>query len=177
MTMQLIESKTLLSAAASIEFTSIPQTFTDLFVVQSCRFSNAVGDIEMRFNGSTTGYSMRLLFGSGSATGSDNNTSSYLVWSGLASRSTYTANTFGNSSIYIPNYTGSTTKSVSVDSVNENNATQAFQIISAGLWTGTNAITSIEFNGLYSAGNNFTIGSTISLYGILKGSSGGVTTS
>jgi hypothetical protein len=175
--MKLIESKTLGTAQASIEFTSIPQTFTDLVVFQSCRFASNAGDIDMRFNGSTTGYSMRILYGSGSITGAATDSSAYLVWSGIGSRSTYTASTFGNSMVYIPNYTGSTAKSVSVDGVNENNSSTAFQVISAGLWTGTAAITSIAFSGVASGAGNFEAGSTISLYGVLKGSDGIVTTS
>jgi hypothetical protein len=179
MTMTLIETKTLGSAAASIEFTSIPQDATDLYIVQSVRFASDAGDIDMRFNGSTTGYSMRLMYGNGSGNPvlGATTSGSYLLWSGLGSRSTYTANTFGNSAVYIPNYTSSATKSVSVDSTNENNAETAFQIISAGLWTGTAAITSIAFSGAASAAGNLVAGSTISLYKITKGSSGGVVVS
>jgi hypothetical protein len=177
MSMTLIQTKTLAAAAASIEFTAIPQDATDLYIVQSVRFASNAGDIDMRFNGSTTGYSSRLLFGNGSSSSSASDSSSYLIWSGLGTRSTYTASTFGNSALHIPNYTSSTSKSISVDSVNENNGTTAFAIISRGLWTGTDAITSIAFSGAASGGGNLEAGSTISLYKITKGSSGGVVVS
>jgi hypothetical protein len=176
MTMTLIETKTLGTAAASIEFTSIPQDGTDLVVLQSCRFAGAVNDISLRLNNSTSGYSMRILFGDGSGTGSANNSSGFLVWSGQATRSTFTANTFANSMVYIPNYSGSTQKSISVDGVTENNATLSIQSISAGLWTDTAAITSVSFSA-GSGGENLDAGSTISLYKITKGSDGIVTTS
>jgi len=65
MTMQLIETKTLLSAAASIEFTSIPQDGTDLLLLVSTRADGA-GDAFIRPNGSTSGLSARRLRGNGS---------------------------------------------------------------------------------------------------------------
>jgi hypothetical protein len=49
--MKLIESKTLGTAASSIEFTSIPQTFTDLVVLVSSRQTGDSGgsQIGIRF--------------------------------------------------------------------------------------------------------------------------------
>jgi hypothetical protein len=63
---------------------------------------------------------------------------------GLHSDSSTTANTFGSSQIYISNYSGSTAKTVSVDAVNENNATAAYQTILAGVWNDTDPITSAK---------------------------------
>ena len=88
-------------------------------------------------------------------------------------KSTYTANTFGNSVIYIANYAGSTYKSFSKDSITENNATAADQGVGAGLWSNTAAITSLSLT----VTSNMVAGSTFSLYGITKGSDGIVTTS
>jgi hypothetical protein len=86
-----------------------------------------------------------------------------------------TSNTFSNLSVYIPNYTGSTAKGVSIDSVTENNGTNAFQVIAAHLTNSTSAVTSIGFFSTTSS--SFLTGTTISLYGITKGSDGIVTTS
>jgi hypothetical protein len=173
MSMTLIETKTLTSAAASIEFTSIPQTFTDLVFLISARSSrSALGDsLLLQFNGSSSGFSGRYLDGTGSARGTGTQARFGATFPGA----TATANTFGNGSLYIPNYTGSTNKSYSVDGVTENNATTAFQIIYAGLWSNTAAITSVLFQP--DTGPNIVADSTISLYGILKGSDGIVTTS
>jgi hypothetical protein len=77
-----------------------------------------------------------------------------------------TANTFGNTSIYIPNYRSSAAKSFSVDAVTENNATLAYQNIQAGLWNNSAAITSISISFL--SGGNWAQGSSASLYGIRK---------
>ena len=174
MTMTLIETKTLGADAASIEFTSIPQTYTDLVFFASTRASTSGTSVEpclVTFNANTSNYTHRTLNGTGSATASASGTSR-LVFN--APRTGTTASTFGNVSVYIPNYAGATNKSYSTDSVTEHNATEAHQTIIAGLWSDTAAITSVLFAP---TANNFIAGSTISLYGILKGSDGIVTTS
>jgi hypothetical protein len=172
--MKLIESKTLGSAQASIEFTSIPQTFTDLVLLVSARSTadNASGGstIQLRPNSATANQTMRRLIGTGSSVVSTTDTSIFLQMA----HSGQTSNTFGNTLTYIPNYTGSANKSFSVDSVQENNATDSLQVISAGLWSDTAAITSIL---LVPNGGNFIAGTIVSLYGVLKGSDGIVTTS
>jgi hypothetical protein len=170
--MKLIESKTLGTAQASIEFTSVPQTFTDLLALISTRNSNG-GATAIRFNSNSSGYSERLLYGNGSSAASANRSGSETVWL-LSALNSSTANTFSNGQVYIPNYTGSTNKSFSMDSVNETNATGADQYLDAALWSNTAAITNIQF---FNPDGNFAIGTTISLYGVLKGSDGIVTTS
>jgi hypothetical protein len=173
--MKLIESKTLGTAAASIEFTSIPQTFTDLVVVTSLRSDRAGNNADtsfLRFNGTTTGYSTTRLFGNGSTVTSD--TFTFASVAGVINAATSTANTFDNSQYYIPNYTSAVNKTISMDNVQENNATAAFLGITANLWSNTAAITSIT---VIAQNGNLLAGSTISLYGITKGSDGIVTTS
>jgi hypothetical protein len=174
MTMQLIETKTLLSAAASIEFTSIPQTFTDLAVVFSARTNrvNHQDYIVVRPNSLTSGLSARRLFGNGSLAFSFSDTVAY---GGNATGGTATSDTFGNSTCYIPDYTSSTAKSFSLDGVAENNAIATGLGITASLSTNTAAITSLLF--LPEVGTNFSVGSTASLYGITKGSDGITTVS
>jgi hypothetical protein len=177
--MKLIESKTLATAAASIEFTSIPQDGTDLVALMSIRVDAAdtSRDMIVQFNGDTgNNYSFRRLVGTGSsASSSSGSGAGDLFIVGSHSANSATSNTFGNGSVYIPNYTGSTAKSASSDTVSENNATAAQQTISATLWSGTAAITSVLFKPYFSA--NLMVGSTISLYKITKGSDGIVTTS
>ena len=168
--MKLIESKTLVSAAFAIEFTSIPQTFTDLVLVVSARHSGNDNGLSIQFNGSTANITQRHLFGTGSAAGSFSN---YFTQVGLSVRTVDTSNTFSSNTIYIPNYTASVAKSYSGDGVNENNGTAAWQLITAGLFNSTSAITSLSVNGqATSGGNELQIGTTASLYGILKGSDG-----
>jgi hypothetical protein len=165
--------------ASSIDFTSIPGTYTDLMVVLSARTSSAdVTDYAtFTFNGNTTGYTYRYLFGNGgigagvfSSSGSRSNMLGPIVVGANA-----TSNTFGNAQIYIPNYAGSTNKSISIDGVMEQNATEAYAQLWAGLWSNTSAITQVTLTP--NTGPNWAQYTTATLYGVLKGSSGGVTVS
>jgi hypothetical protein len=155
--------------AASIEFTSIPGTYTDLAVLISARNtgSSVFGFVCLQPNSATTNLSSKLLYGYGSGSGSASYSDQYSIL-GYITGANATSNTFGNSWFYIPNYAGSSNKSVSVDSVNENNATDGRQSLVAGLWSSTSAITSLKFiaadNNLSSV--NFVQYSTATLYGI-----------
>jgi hypothetical protein len=117
----------------------------------------------LTFNGSTTGYSSKALYGvNGSTTGSDNGGSTYIDWSYITG-DTATASTFSNTEVYIPNYLSSNNKSVSIDfSAETNSASSGILGLAAGLWSNTAAITSITFT----ATANFVANSTFSLYGI-----------
>jgi hypothetical protein len=174
MTYQLIETKTLGTAAASIEFTSIPQDGTDLAILVSARSARSDVDDNTRLslNGSTSNFTSRWLYGNGSAASSGTETN----YAGQVSAANATSNTFGNNLIYIPNYTSTNAKSFSVDSVMENNGTFSVQVLIAGLWNPSPnvAITSLSIAG---GNGNLVTGSTISLYKITKGSSGGVVVS
>jgi hypothetical protein len=165
--MQAIETVTVGSGgAASITFSSIAANYTDLKLLVSGRCSTTDTTATIAYNTGGT-YTRRTLLGSGSAATSNTSAVDFRI-----SQSGDTASTFGNSEIYIPNYAGSTTKSYSVDSINENNATAAFQAITAGLWNQTAAITSIV---LTPGSGNFVEHSTATLYGILAGSDGTTT--
>jgi hypothetical protein len=170
--MKLIESKTLATAAAAIEFTSIPSSFTDLVVLVSLRASDTGPWAGIELNGSTANFTRRALEGTGSSVSGTSRTDGLNAI--VQNPSDSTANTFSNSSIYIPNYTGSTAKSISIDTLSENNATAVVQAITAFLWNNTAAITSLTIRAQV---GNLVAGSTISLYGVLKGSDGIVTTS
>lgn len=172
--MKAIETVTVQSGGtANIEFTNIPQTYTDLLVKLSGRSSNAANDSDtprLQFNADTaTNYSNRRLVGNGSTAASYNNSSEASMRLGYLPASGRTASTFGNLEIYVPNYTSSNQKSVSVDGVDENNATEAYSALVAGLWTGTSAITSIK---LFITSYNFVQYSTATLYGITSAAVG-----
>jgi hypothetical protein len=164
-TYTLISSVTVGSGgAANIEFTSIPSTYTDLLLRVSVRQGGSQTHY-MRFNNdtSTANYKQRRLTGDGTSAGSDSSTNlGYINPIGVNS-SGQTANTFGNLDVYIPNYAGSNFKSVSADSVNENNGTDAIVAFTAAIWESTSAITSIK---LTPAAPNYVQYSTAYLYGI-----------
>ena len=165
--MQHIETVTVTGTSqASIEFLSIPDTFTDLYVLVSGRttLANVATNPKIYPNGSSSNLSYRYLRGSGS------NAASGTTYLGFANSAQSTANTFGNWGFYIPNYRSSTAKSISSDSVAETNATAGFLAISAILWNDTSAITSLEIVG--QSTDEWVVGTSASLYGITAGSDG-----
>jgi len=172
--MQIIQHQELSSAQASITFSSIPQTFTDLVLIGSTRASDTgVRNITLRFNGDTSAnYSFRMLFSFDTGSpASDFNLGSTFIRYFYSNGSNSTADTFSSWQLYAPNYTASTAKSVSYDHTTEQNGTSPMiQGISAGLWNNTTAINSITL--AHETGANFAQYSSVSLYGILKGSSG-----
>ena len=129
--------------AANIEFTSIPQTYTDLVVLLSGRTtrSEVTDSIYIKFNNNSSNYSFRDLDSNGSSV-SSSSANDYPP--ARVSANTATANTFGSWSAYIPNYASTTTnKSVSLEGMSETNAATAYMRITAGLWANTSAITQI----------------------------------
>ena len=146
--------------AASIDFTSIPQSYTDLKLVLSARNTGAENAVYVSFNGTTTTYSARILFGNGASAASNSPTARTILYSNF---STDTASVFANAEVYIPSYTSSNQKSFHSDTAQENNGTTSYQIFLAGLWTGTSAITQLTLTG---ATGNFAQHTSASLYGI-----------
>lgn len=158
------------TSVATITFNNIPQTFTDLQVLVSGRLNNAAAQtgFYVYFNGSNTAvYSDTYLQGSGSTAASSRESNNVAAIQVQTPANAATANTFGNSSLYIPNYAGSNFKSWITDGVAENNASTAYSNLTAGLWRNTAAITSLS---LTSYGNGDWLQySTFTLYGITKG--------
>jgi hypothetical protein len=167
-TFELIASYTASGSVASIDFTSIPSTYTDLclkFSIRTSRTGSVEDAIRIQFNGSGgTAYTSRMIYGSGSGAGSTNYTSSAYTVSFSTSTADSTANTFGNGEMYIPNYAGSTNKSTSTDLVSENNATAATAGLNAGLWSNTAAINQITITS--NSSSNLVQYSTAYLYGV-----------
>jgi hypothetical protein len=162
-TFELIASSTVGSGGVSaITFSSIPSTYTDLCLKVSARADASTVAMIATFNGSTSGYSNKRLYGTGSSVASDSYLTTGIICV-LCNDSTYTANTFANGEMYIPNYAGSTYKSASLDGVSENNATTAYAMLTAGLWSNTAAITSIT---LTPTSGNVVQYSTAYLYGV-----------
>lgn len=151
--------------AASIDFTSIPSTYTDLVVLisgRSFRNDSPQDVISIGINGSYTNMSGIRLGSSGSTVFAGGGAIDYFS---VAVGDTATANTFGNSYIYFPNYANTSyNKSISADGVSENNATEVTLQLASGLWSSTSAITQINLKP--QSGNNWKQHSTATLYGI-----------
>jgi hypothetical protein len=172
MSMTLISTATVTGSAADIQFSNIPQIYTDLYVLLSVAGRLTVGTdgaivAYTELNQSNSLSSWRNLFGNGSGVSSGN--TAYPIVGTVQ----YVAgtNTFGSTVINIPNYTSSNQKVFSYDTVTENNGTVAYQGIGALRINYTPPITFLGF-GDGSAGGGFRVGSTISLYGITRGTGG-----
>ena len=167
-TFSLIASSTVgAGGSASIDFSSIPSTYTDLLIKLSAR-SNLAAEYEfvnMQFNSSTSGYTTRVIRGNGTSATSQVNTGTGLSLE-MAQGNSSTSNTFCNMEIYIPNYLSGNAKSASTDGLGENNATLSYIGLNASLWTGTAAISSIQIPPL--VGTTWLQYSTAYLYGIKK---------
>jgi hypothetical protein len=166
-TFQLIASSTVgAGGAASIDFSSIPSTYTDLCLKISARVDASGGassfNINVAINGVSTNRSWRLLEAyDGTNVWSNNNTTARLA---VVGGSTTTASTFNNAEIYIPNYAGSNNKSISSDFVSEQNSSTVNSLgFYAGLWSQTTAINQLT---LTSTSGNFVQYTTAYLYGV-----------
>lgn len=161
-TYELINSYTVGSGgAAYIEFNTIPATYTDLILKVSARGAAGSNDwIDITINGTPNNtIDLRHIIGDGSSAASQ----AYAAGRVLYDTNSQTSNTFANVEVYIPNYAGSTYKSMSVDGVQENNATSANMHLAAELWNNTAAITTIRLTGNAA---NLVQYSTAYLYGV-----------
>lgn len=161
----LLERIELTATAASVTFSSIPQSgYTDLKVVSSVlsTSTSGVGSVymTMAFNGVTTNRTFRRIYGVGTTIGSD---SGSLAQAGSVNTSAASSSIFSSHEFYIPNYTSSNFKSISIDTVAEANSASNEIDVMAGLWSATSAINEISF--ALSSGN-FAANSTFSIYGL-----------
>lgn len=154
-----IATQTLGSAAATVTFSSIPGTYTDLVLIISAKGSTQ-NYPSLRFNSDTgSNYSRTILSGSGSAASSDRGTNA------TAANINYLASTDTSNFNYVSitnimNYSNSTTYKTQI--TRANNASTGVDAV-VTLWRNTNAITQIDC--IMNTGN-YASGSTFSLYGI-----------
>ena len=166
-TYTLISSNTLASSTASVTFSSIPATYTDLVIRLSAKSdrANANEDIKMLVNGSTSSvYSATWMVGNGASATSSRDTSTAFLRLQSGSTGATTANVFSSTEIYIPNYTLAAGHPIGSIQVQEDNATTARIYNNAGLFDSAVGITSLTLQP--STGPNFVSGSSFYLYGI-----------
>lgn len=153
--------------AASIEFTNIPATYTDLLLNISARNDYVGTDatrILLRFNGATDNANLSFLrfAGDGAAAFTDTGSQGHVAW---MNQNGSTANTFSNVQVYIPNYSGSSQKNFLAVGGNERNvASTAYFGFFADKWAVTSAINAIRI--LSDSSYNLVQHSTAYLYGI-----------
>jgi hypothetical protein len=167
-TFELIQSHTLAGTQTTVTFSSIPQTYRDLYLVICGRhntnydYGNVV--VLATLNGGNAGFAQKRLYG-GTGTGSDGYTlGNGTTWGLQLAGNNTTANSFGNAMVYIANYSQSSyAKAIFIDSVGLSAASGWENDLCANHWSSTNAITSI---GLSPSGGSFVANSTFYLYGI-----------
>ena len=154
-----IATTTLGSATATVTFSSISGSYTDLVLITQCG-STAGGNLQIRIgNGSVdtgSNYSSTYLYGSGSAASSgraSNNT--YLQFQGMNN------NLSGNQIIHLFNYSNTTTFKTAIS---RSNAADLATSSWVNLWRSTSAINIMTI--AESSGGNLITGSTFTLYGI-----------
>jgi hypothetical protein len=148
-----IASTTLGTATANVTFSSIPATYTDLvLVVNGSATSNNTA--YMQFNGDTaTNYSATQIYGTGSAAGSNRQTSSNFMWLGEF----YTNSTLV---VQIPNYANTTTYK---NQLCRTSTPSGYVHAIIGMWRSTAAITSFTTTV---TSTTYASGTTFNLYGI-----------
>ena len=172
-TYTLISSQVLASSAASVTFSSIPATYTDLVLRCSMKNTNTGGTSpiggSLILNGDSASvlYSWTYIYGTGASAGSSrlSGTAPFSSLQMNGSNAGFTTNTFTFTEFYIPNYTSTVAKPISLSNVVENNTATTFVEIDADaiLYSNTSAITSIALN---SGVNTFAANSSFYLYGI-----------
>lgn len=168
-TYELINSNVLSSSAASITFSSIPATYSDLVLQVSGRTNNASASdgLTLKINGTTSNYySNTKLRGNGAdATSTQfSNEADFPTAPNGTVGDTATSNTFGTIEIYIPAYLASQNKPIGYFGAGENNSSTAFMGATAALWRQTSAITELALTP--TNGSNWLSGSSFWLYGI-----------
>ena len=167
-TYTLIQSQTLASSAASVTFSAIPGTYTDLCLKASIR-STATGSgfddyLGVQFNGITTSvYSRTNIYSTAASKGSTAASDVFLNY-GVFDDASNTSNTFNSIEMYVPSYTASQSKPNSFISMGEQNSgSSVYLYASAGLYSQNTAISSVKLTAM---SGTFVTGSSFYLYGI-----------
>jgi hypothetical protein len=168
-TMVALKSVTGTGSSATLSFTSIPNTYTDLMLVVNVGLASGSTAINININGDTNNhYSMTRMYGNGSSAGSDrlSNTNTSLYSWNAYNGGTYIFNfqNYANPSVY---------KTIIGRASDVSNAAGAYVVLYRGLTgSSTEAIYQIDFVG----SNNFATTTTATLYGIANADIGAYAT-
>lgn len=159
-----IATQTLGSATATVTFSSIPSTYTDLVLVGSWFRAAGTSYFQYRFNGDTaTNYSSTYIMGNGttasSGVSSSDSSGRLSGWgTGFTISPTETISTI----IQINNYSNTTTYKSVLSRIGQ---TSYSTTTTVSLWRSTAAVNQITIGNLSGTGT-FDTGSTFTLYGI-----------
>jgi len=158
------------ASTTSIDFTSIPQTYTHLYLVISSRHTNLVIDGQLYING--TGGTRTSTYAQ--TNGIPTSTTGGIIGV-FANRSSQVSGSFANSTALIMNYTEAREHRISVETVEVGTGSAVFLLFGGNYTTSTAPVTSISILG--TSGANMDVGSSATLYGITAGSDGITTVS
>lgn len=168
MSMSKIQTINLTSNAAEIEFTAIPSTYKDLYILLNVRSTTSGADrqeMRMTFNGNSSGYSRSRGYAyDGGTIAGDSGTNLAYIAVGSIPAANRNQNVFGGNEMYIFSYAENKHKSIHGRYVSNSDSTSTY-VVGFGHygWANNSAITSIKF---YGAADSITSGSTATLYGI-----------
>jgi hypothetical protein len=165
-----LDKVTVGTAVASVTFSSIPATYTDLIIVTNVGYSAANYYTCLQFNADTaSNYSATFLAGTGSSAVSNRTTSATFIADGnnIAGATTILDTVI----FHIQNYANATTFKTVLVRKTSNGGSYPGTEAAVGLWRKTpETINSIKL--FSSSAGNFAVGSTFSLYGIAASSVG-----
>ena len=160
-TYESIATTTLGSATATVTFSSIPATYTDLIVVLGIAGLSAVETPKMYFNGDTSALYTTTWISGHNTTAYSGRTTSQTSFYGIGAYNSGNSSGVSSIVIQVPNYSNTTTyKSM----LARNNSTDLSVDATVGLYRSTSAVSSISF--IVHGGNTYSTGTVFSLYGI-----------
>jgi hypothetical protein len=158
-----IATSTLGAAAASIDFSSLSASYTDLRIVWTARTS-ASDFPTIRLNSDTgTNYGYVILYGNGTAAGSSQANNTATPYLGADISLPTATNTFCVITIDLLSYAGNNYKTMLVSYSNDKNGSGEVNR-TVSVWKSTSTVNAISLRT--TSGNNLTAGCTATLYGI-----------
>ena len=157
-----ISTQTLGTATAAISFTSIPQTYTDLFLVSNLGLATVDQSTFITFNDDTaSNYSVTWLYANTSPASSRSSSRANIYLNANVGASTAVETT---TIVNVQNYSNATTYKTTLGRANRSSSSGSYEGVETivGLWRSTSAITKITITGQ----SNLIVGYTFTLYGI-----------
>jgi len=154
------------SAVASIEFTSIPATYTHLQIRGIVRSTpvGAADEIRIQFNSdTTTNYSTHQLFGDGGAAGAGNDVSFTYMYGIYTVAGSGLTNNFGAAVFDILDYANTNKYKTLRTLAGYDNNGSGYVLYRSGNWRSTSAITSIKLSNAVPSLAQY---SSFALYGV-----------
>lgn len=162
-----IATQTASGSTQSLQFDSIPQIYTDLFIAVALRSTTggASDSWQIQVNATANIYSDLWTRGDGSAVTTYRNTSAFGCVMGNCPAAGATANMFNAGVAYMNNYTSTAMyKSVSSKNGTDRNGSGTVEFVVGNIRT-TSAITRVD---VFTSSANMAAGSTVTLYGVTR---------